>query len=415
MGRFFYKAISNSSQHVSGTIEAADRKSAISTLTEKGEFVTELTQKSHIEPELENETTILGLLQLFAIKPLKPSSKDILAITGQLSAALGAGLELLDALKIIEQQQTKPAIKKLLADIINSVNSGESLSGALSKHKNVFSPLYISMVRVGETGGILDSTTAQLVSIYSREESIKTSMKNASAYPLLVLTVGLLSVIVIITWILPNILSTISGGVDVLPWPTRVLLTLSDLLKSFGLVFLIILVLGVTAFRKWINTSGRLAWDSFKLKIPVLNSVLRSIAVGRFAKTLGALTKGGVAILESLSIVRDTLGNEVLARQIDLVAEEVKSGSSLATPLGESGFFPPLLVQIVAVGEETGKLDELLINAADTFDQNADNAIERFIAIFPAILILLLALVIGFIIAATLLPIIIMELGGTMI
>ena len=134
--------------------------------------------------------------------------------------------------------------------------------------------------------------------------------------------------------------------------------------------------------------------------------------MGRFARTLGALTKGGVTILESLSVVRDTLGNELLGRKIDEVAEKVKGGSSLAGPLGASGHFPPLLVQIVSIGEQTGKLDELLLNAADTFDDEADSAISKFMAIFPAVLILLLALVIGFIIAATLLPIVVMELGG---
>jgi len=141
---------------------------------------------------------------------------------------------------------------------------------------------------------------------------------------------------------------------------------------------------------------------------------LRTIAVGRFARTLGALTKGGVTILESLGVVRDTLGNELLGREIDEVTEKVKTGSSLAGPLGASGYFPPLLVQIVSIGEQTGKLDELLLNAAETFDDEADSAIARFVAIFPAVLILLLALVIAFIVAATLLPIITMELGSGM-
>jgi type II secretory pathway component PulF len=144
----------------------------------------------------------------------------------------------------------------------------------------------------------------------------------------------------------------------------------------------------------------------------VLGNVLRTIAVGRFARTLGALTKGGVIILEALSVVRDTLGNELLGREIDAVAEKVKRGEPLAEPLSESGHFPPLLVQIVSIGEQTGKLDELLLNAAETFDSEADSAINRFMAIFPALLILLLALVIGFIIAATLLPIIVMTIGG---
>ena len=226
------------------------------------------------------------------------------------------------------------------------------------------------------------------------------------------MTLGLASVIVVITWVLPNILAAISGGVAVLPWPTKLLMALSQFIKVYGWLVVVVLAAASFYFRKWTRSKGRVKWDAFKLKIPVLGSVLRTIAVGRFARTLGALTKGGVTILESLSVVRDTLGNELLGREIDNVADKVKAGAPLAAPLSESGYFPPLLVQIVSIGEQTGKLDELLLDAADTFDEDADSAIKRFIAIFPAVLILLLALVIGFIIAATLLPIVIMELGA---
>jgi len=287
----------------------------------------------------------------------------------------------------------------------------------MAKRKELFSPLYLSMIRVGETGGILDETSAQLAGILSRDEKIKTNMKNASAYPIFVLCVGLASVVIIITWILPRIIGTISEGGILLPWPTRMLLGMSEftkalLTKVYGWIILVLIGAGLYYLIRWTKSEGRVKWDAFKLKIPILGSVLRTIAVGRFARTLGALTKGGVIILEALSVVRDTLGNELLGREIDAVAEKVKRGESLAEPLGESGYFPPLLVQIVSIGEQTGKLDELLLNAADTFDTEADSAINRFMAIFPAILILLLALVIGFIIVATLLPIVVMTVGG---
>ncbi len=156
---------------------------------------------------------------------------------------------------------------------------------------------------------------------------------------------------------------------------------------------------------------GRFGWDGFKLRLPLFGPVVRTLAVGRFARTLGALTKSGVTILEALRVVRDTLGNEVLGRQIDQVSEQVKTGRSLAEPLEQSGMFPALLVQIVAMGEQTGRLDELLLSAADTFDETADTAMNRFLALFPAILILLLAMAIFFIIVATLLPIVGMDLS----
>jgi type II secretory pathway component PulF len=374
--------------------------------------VIELAEKTETVAVSGSKKAVLDLAKLASFGSRRITSKDILALTGQLSTALQAGLPLLNALEIIREQQHKAVMRKLLDELVKSVSSGQSLSEAMANHEEVFSPLYLSMIRVGETGGILEQTTAQLALVLGRDEKIKTSLKNASAYPIFVLCIGLVSVIVVITWVLPSILATISGGVAALPWPTKVLMALSEFIKFYGWLVVILVVAGWFYLRKWIRAGGRIKWDAFKLKVPVLGSVLRTIAVGRFARTLGALTEGGVTILESLGVVRDTLGNELLGREIDEVAEKVKTGASLAGPLEVSGCFPPLLVQIVSVGEQTGRLDELLLGAADTFDAEADSAIAKFIAIFPAVLILLLALVIGFIIAATLLPIVIMELGA---
>jgi type II secretory pathway component PulF len=412
VGRFSYKAVNQVGGHIIGTIEAADRRSAVAGLADKGQFVIELAKEAQTPSVSAGKQVVSDLAKFVRLGSRRITSKDILAMTEQLSAALGAGLALLNALEIIRDQQHKVVMKEMIGELAGSVSSGQSLSEAMAKREKIFGPLYLSMIRVGETGGILEQTTAQLALILSRNEKIKTSMKNASAYPIFVLCVGFASVVVVITWVLPNILATISGGAAVLPWPTRLLMALSEFMKAYGWLAVIMIVAGWYCLRKWVRSEGRIKWDAFKLKVPVLGSVLRTIAVGMFARTLGALTKGGVTILESLGVVRDTLGNEVLGREIDSVTEKVKTGSSLAGPLGASGHFPPLLVQIVSIGEQTGKLDELLLNAADTFDSEADSAIARFIAVFPAVLILLLALIIGFIIAATLLPIVMMGLGA---
>ena len=421
MNWFFYKAVDRSGGHVTGTIQAVDRRSAVVALADKGHFVTELTKeaKSHEADKDKGEASALDLGQYLKIGSRRVSSKDVLAITTQLSTALRAGLPLLSGLELLRKQHNKQAVREMLGDLVDSVSAGQSLSEAMARHERVFSPLYLSMIRVGETGGILEQTTAQLGDMLNREEKIKTNMKNASAYPIFVLCLGLISVIIVITVILPRILGTLGADLTVLPLPTRILMGISGFFRGlfttfFGWIILAGIVAGFYHLIRWTRTKGRLQFDAFKLRIPILGSVLRTIAVGRFARTLGALTMGGVTILEALGVVRDTLGNEMLGREIDVVADKVKRGEPLAEPLEESGYFPPLLVQIVAVGEQTGKLDELLLNAADTFDDEADSAINKFMAIFPAILILLLALVIGFIIAATLLPIVVMELGGGM-
>ena len=420
MSQFHYTAVKKVGGHVRGTIEAADRRSAIAALANSGQLVTELVEETigqMPKPTIQEQPVSLTLPKFMRLGSRRVTSKDILAMTTQLSTALQAGLPLLNGLELIRQQQHKVGMKEMLADITHAVSSGQSLSEAMANHEKVFSRLYVSMIRVGELGGILEQTTAQLAAILGREEKIKTNMKNASAYPIFVLCIGLVSVTIIITWILPNILSAISGGIAAMPLPTRILMGLSDFIKAlftrvYGWGALALIVFGLYYARRWTKSSGRINWDSFKLKVPVLGSVLRSISVGRFARTFGSLTKGGVTILEALNVVRDTLGNEMLGKEIDTVAERVKRGEPLAEPLGQSGYFPPLLVQIVSIGEQTGRLDELLLNAAETFDTEADSAISRFMAIFPALLILLLALVIGFIIAATLLPIVAMELSA---
>jgi type II secretory pathway component PulF len=417
LGHYSYKAVDQAGGHVSGVIEAADRRSAVAALAGSGHLVTELIDKTQQRQAAATTSAALAFADLSHILGGRVTSKDILAITTQMSTAVRAGLPLLNCLELIRKQQRRPAMQRLFDDMIGSVNAGKALSEAMAEHREIFNPLYVSMIRVGETGGIIEQTSTQLAMILAREEKVRTNMKNASAYPIFVLAIGLTSAAVIVTGILPRILATVDVGFAAMPLPTKILMTISGFIHMLftsvaGWAVVITAVFGLYALRRWTKTTGKLQWDRFKLKIPVLGSVLRTIAVGRFARTLGALTQGGVTILEALGVVRDTLGNEVLARQIDEVAEKVKRGESLADPLEASGCFPPLLVQIVAVGEQTGKLDELLLNAADTFDTDADAAINRFMAVFPAVLILALAVIIGFIIAAALLPIVNMSLGA---
>jgi len=401
---------------VAGVVDAADRRSAVATLTGRGHLVMELAEKGHGHAGTAEGTPAFQWSALLPWGGQRVSSKDVYAMTTQLSTAVRAGLPLLNCLELLRKQQRKPGMKRMFEHLTKGVSGGMSLSEAMGEHKQVFSPLYLSMIRVGETGGILEQTSAQLAMILGREEKVKANMKTASFYPIFLLGLGMISATLIVTVMLPKILATVDTGVAAMPMPTRVLMGISQFLRSLftsvgGWAVLIGLVAGLLGLRRWTKTAGRAQWDAFRLGIPILGPVLRTIAVGRFARTLGSLTKGGVTILEALAVVRDTLGNEVLAREIDIVAEKVKRGESLADPLEQSGRFPPLLIQIVAIGEQTGKLDELLLNAADTFDSDADAAISRFMAIFPAVLILLLAMVIGFIIAAALLPIVTMSVG----
>ncbi len=410
MIRYAYKAMSKEGRPSSGVIEAVDRKSAICLLAQRGHFALEMKEAGPSDaPSAESAETAVRE-PLFTARRI--SGRDVLLITEQLTTALRAGLPVLQALQIVGQQQTKPAIRKMLEDLAQSVRSGRSLSEAMREYPQAFSTLYCSMVSVGETGGILDETMQQLVRLLSRENKVQSSFKNASAYPAFVLAVGFVSVGIILIWILPRLIEAMGMEPAALPLPTKMLLGLSHFLAWYGWLLAGLLGIAGFFFLRWKRTSaGRLQWDRFKLKLPLMGHVLRTLAVGRLARTLGSLTKCGIPILNALGVVRDTLGNEVLARQIDHVSDEVKAGSDLATPLGQSGLFDPLLVQIVSIGEQTGKLDEMLLQAAETFDEQADSVLQRYMSLFPAILILLLAAVIFFLIAATLLPIIGMDLS----
>lgn len=409
MATFFYKGVNAGGQSVTGTIDAVDRKAAISELMQRGQFAMELAEGkaagglSALVPGKDKTAARRG----GAIR-----SKELLAMMGQLATALKAGLPILNALEIIKSQQQKESMYKLLEELVTAVSSGDSLSDSMERRPELFDRLSISMVRVGETGGILEQTVEELVKLKHREEKIKGNLINAAAYPVFVLSVGIISMVVILVWVLPKIINTIGLKPEMLPLPTRMLMGLSHFLVGWGWLCALAIAIGLSLFNKWKQTSeGRFGWDGFKLKLPLFGPVVKTLAVGRFARTLGALTKSGVTILESLLVVRDTLGNEVLGRHIDEVSQQVKTGRSLAEPLEQSGMFPALLVQIVSMGEQTGRLDELLLSAAETFDETADTVMNRFLALFPAILILLLAMAIFFIIVATLLPIVGMDLS----
>jgi type IV pilus assembly protein PilC len=261
-------------------VEAADRRSAVASLSEKGHFVTELREDVEGAVSEGVVTKALEVPRFLRFGSGHISSKDVLAMISQLGTALRAGLPLLNALEIIRDQQHKVSMRTVLDGLASSVSEGQSLSEAMSAHEDIFSPLCISMVRVGETGGILDETTSQLAMILDRDEKIKTSMKNASAYPIFVLVLAIVSAVIIITWILPRVLSVIGGAVDILPLPTRVLLGLSGFFRGYWWLVILAVAGGGYYFGRWVRGEGRLKWDTLKLRAPILGSVLRSIAVG---------------------------------------------------------------------------------------------------------------------------------------
>lgn len=413
MPSFHYRALDTNGQAVTGRIQAAARNEAIAQLSQQNIYVTDIDtssrpEKTHDKPKPEDVSALWSHLPFKRRVSLRLRA----AMLRQLATALNAGLELLPALCIVQQQAQNDALRSLVGDLAERVRSGESLSEAMTAHPRDFSRLETSMVRVGETAGVLDKVMGYLSDFAERDLEVREKIRSAAAYPLFVLTLAAISVVIIVTVILPGVIRTVTDSVGsvALPLPTRILMGFSNALTSFGWLFAIVLLLIIWAFRAWLaSPEGRLAFDKFKLQIPVLGTAIRRIAVARFARTLGTLSKSGIQILDALGVLRDTLGNEALARKIDEAAADIRQGESIAEPLRKTEEFPPLLIQVIAMGEKTGRLDELLLQTADSYEKETSAAIQRVMTILPAVFIVLLALVVAFILVAVLLPVISMQ------
>ena len=414
MPSFQYSALDSTGRSVDGLIDAAGRAQAIALLGQRSIYVTDIVvnvknAKKASAPQKDHSEATPSASPLAFPWHRRVSLRLRTAMLQQLATALSAGLELLPALRVVEQQAANDALCALVGDLAERVRSGESLSQAMAEHPRDFSRLETSMVRVGETAGVLDDVMGHLSDFAQRDLDVREKIRSAATYPIFVLALAAVSVIIIVTVILPGVIGAIAESVA-LPLPTRMLLGISSVLKSFGWLLLIALALAIWAFRAWLaGPQGRLSFDKFKLRIPVLGTAIRRIAVARFARTLGTLSRSGIQILDALRVLRDTLGNEALAVKIDEASAGIRQGESIAEPLRKTGEFPPLLIQVIAMGEKTGRLDELLLQTADSYEKETSAAIQRVMTILPAVFIVLLALVVVFILAAVLLPVVSMQ------
>lgn len=395
MPRFAYKGVSLSGDSREGVVEAADRAAALRQLEQQGAYVTQI-DSAESGPALGRRS--IGTARLAGIYR-------------QLAATLHAGLPLLTALRVISEQTEHLYSRSVLESVCKEVNDGRSLSEAMADRPNVFEPMHVSLVQVGETGGMLETIAAQLADVCERRTRLRRRIQSALFYPALVVLVGIISVVIIVGFIVPNIVESLGTQPEALPLPTRMLMASSAMIRVQGWWMVLAAIGAASAWRAWVaSPGGRLAWDRAKLQIPLFGRLVQKLAVARFARSLGALAEGGIAITEALAVVRNTLGNAVLAGRVDELIHSLHAGEAIAPVLRQIGGFPPLLVQMVGVGEQSGKLGEMLLRAADVHDEEANTAIDRFVTVFPVALILVLAVLVAFIMAGVLLPIIGMEL-----
>ena len=406
MSAFRYQATEVGGSAINGVIEAENRKTALQLLGQRGLFPSSLEICSS-NGEVKAPAVPAGETRRPSFRfGKKIKQKEITAFTREMAALLGAAIPIPQALDGLGEEEENLALRTVVLKISDSVRKGAALSAALEEHPRLFSRLYVSMVRVGEEAGALQKVMADLANLLEDEDEVRSEVMAAVSYPLFVLGFGVVTVTILLTVVLPRLFGMLQDMVQILPLPTVILLNVSGVLHRHWPWILIGIAAAIGGLRWYVRSArGAEVWDTIKLRLPLLGSVFRTAALGRFARTLGTLVKSGVSLLPALKIVENTIGNLALGKLISQVAEETRGGDSLATPLRKLGIFPKTVVQMIAVGEESGKLDEMLLKVADIEERHMRARTKTLISLLAPALILVVGALVGFIVIALLLPI----------
>ena len=336
----------------------------------------------------------------------KVKAKDLAIFTRQFSVMIDAGLPLVQCLEILGAQQEDKGFQKIIAAVRQDVEQGATLQTALSKHPKAFNDLYVNMVGAGEAGGILDVILQRLSGYIEKAVKLTAKVKSAMIYPIAVISIALIVVVIIMVKVIPVFSAMYEGLGSTLPLPTRICIGISNILIRYSYIVIAFSVLIYFGTRQYYRTvNGKLQIDGLMLKIPVLGDILLKVAVARFCRTLGTLISSGVPILEGMDITARTSGNQVVQNAILKSKEAVEQGRNIATPLAETKIFPPMVVQMVGVGEATGALDAMLSKVADFYEDEVDNAVAGMTSLMEPVMIAMLGGIIGFIVVAMYMPI----------
>ena len=419
MPRFNYVALDARGQEASGLLEAVSSSAAISQLRQSGYFPTSVIEEAIISSdgkETRGRTATAARMTkprakkgIVLFQRRKVKSKVLMIFTRQLATLIDSGLPLLRSLHVLAKQERDKLMKKTIDKLADSVQSGSTFSDALALHPKIFNDLYVSMVRAGEVGGVLELVLTRLSEFQEKAAKIRNKILSAMVYPIIVMTMAMGILVFLLVFIVPRfelIFHDLLGDKP-LPPVTRFVLTVSDYMQHQGLV-LLGAVVAIVVIYNFVGrtTRGRLAIDNLKLRVPLFGNLNRKTAISRFARTLGTLVTSGVPILQALNITRETAGNAAIARALARVHDCVKEGESIVQPLEASKSFPPMVVSMVDVGEETGKLPEMLLKIADVYDDEVDNAVAALTSMLEPIMIVFLALVVGTIVIALFMPLI---------
>lgn len=390
---FKYNVRDKTGKVVSGKLEGDSREAVATKLRQMGYIILDLEQDR--------------LAQLNKIQfGTSIKIKDVTIFARQFATMINAGLSLTKCLSILGSQAENKEFREIINQLGKDVEAGQSLSEAMAKHPKIFPSIFINMVKAGETGGVLDEVLLRVADLFEADAQLRGRVKSAMTYPIAMLALVLIVLVAMMIFVVPTFQKMFSDMGGELPLPTQILVSLSDGLTSWpGLVALAVAILIFVLFKWWVGTeSGRYIWDGIKLRMPVVGVMLRKTAIARFTRTFSTLVAAGVPILSALDIVADTAGNEVVSRALKLVRAAVKEGETIAKPLGDSPVFPSMVVQMIAVGEETGALDQMLEKIADFYDEEVRVAVDSLTSIIEPIMMATLGVIVGGMVIALYMP-----------
>ena len=394
MATYAFKAVDLSGIPQAGEIAGADKQSVTSELKTRGLKVMALEERK------------TGLQMELRLGPKRVKPAELTVLSRQLSTMISSGMTLLRAFYVLEEQVENQLLRETISGVREDIEAGLSFSDALERHPKVFNPLYVAMVRAGEAGGVLEDSLERIADQLEKDDSLRRQVKSAMAYPTVVLSFALIVLIAMIAFIVPVFVGVFEDFGGQLPLITRFTVGLSDLVTGSWYILLALAIGGVVGFRKWKSSSwGRPQWDAFRLRIPFkIGKTVQKIALARWSRTFSALYGAGVPIMQAIEVTGQTAGNAVVDRAMASVIESVKSGGSIAEPLKQAPIFPPMVAQMIAIGEETGNLDTMLSKVADFYEDEVSAAIKALTSILEPVMIVLVGGIVGFIVIAMYMP-----------
>ena len=393
-----YRALNASGRNIKGIVDADSSRAARLKLRRSGIYPIELHEEADAQSE-KRDFDVLRFLRRIKLQ-------EVAIMVRQLSTLLSAGLPLVESLTAVIEQVPNPALKKIGTQVRERVNEGSSLADAFAQHPRIFSPLFVNMTRAGERSGALEIVLERLADFTEKQVAFRHKISAAMVYPILMTFVGIGVLGFLLGYVIPTVTQIFEDFKQSLPLPTLILMTVSDGLRRFwwaGVVVVALMLLGIDRYSR--TEGGRLVLDRIKLKAPVFGALALKIAIARFTRTLAILLKSGVPVLTSMDIVKNVVSNRVLMQVIEDARDNIREGQDIAPPLRRSQLFPPLATHMIAVGEKSGKLEDMLLRVADTFETDVETTVQGLTALIEPLMILFMGSIIGFIALSILLPI----------